>query len=154
MKLRELEGFHPHMAASDTLYALGLGAAKDAVGSILVDTVEYHDDFAARTSYDEVLQSLCAMHHEWCAKTGLERSAVDELSLTKLSVSSMSFDFPSGLPKGYANRLMLAFLADFLRATDNEKLKVQAALCWAVGTVHSELAMLYGAGNQQLRFRV
>ena len=71
MKLRELEGFHPDMAASDTLHALGLGAAKDAVGSILLDTVEYHDDFAARTSYDEVLQSLCAMLHEWCAKTGL-----------------------------------------------------------------------------------
>lgn len=132
MRLRALEGFHADMAASDTLHSLWLGGAKDAVGSILLDVVEFHDSFAACTEYDEALQNLCAMFHEWCTEKGLERSVVDELSLTKLSVTTITFDFPIGLSKGYGNKLLLAFLADFLRATSNQKLQIHAVLCWAI----------------------
>ena len=120
------------MEASDTLHNLWLGCAKDALGSVFLDVAEFHEAFSEATSWDEALSQVLGALHDWCRQVGLECSAVDELSLQKLGVESVSYSFPQGLGKAWANRIGLAWAAHFLKNTTHPELKHHAVMCWAI----------------------
>ena len=120
------------MEAADTLHNLWLGCAKDALGSVFMDIAEFHPAFFGATAWDEALSQLLATLHVWCRQVGLECSAIDEISLTKLGVESAKFSFPQNLGKAWANRIGLAWAAHFLKDTVQPELKHHAVLCWAI----------------------
>ena len=84
------------MEAADALHNLWLGCAKDALGSVFMDIAEFHPAFFGATAWDEALSQLLATLHVCYRQVGLECSAIDEISLTKLGVESAKFSFFTG----------------------------------------------------------
>ena len=81
---------------------------------MVMDVVQYHGD-SENMTWQDGLSELCCRFHTWCDLHGLDKSALDQLTLARLHVDAVSYDFPLGPSKAYANRLLLAFCADFLR---------------------------------------
>ena len=132
LPLKGIPGFHPDMESADVLHCLWLGSAKDACASILADVVEYHPEFLHYESWDLAFQALTTLFHEFCQRHHLDASLIEEISLVKLSIDSINFDYPAGFAKGYTNRVCLAFLAHFLQGTQIEELKFPAVMAWSV----------------------
>ena len=63
-------------------------------------------------------------------KVGLHHAS-QHAGLVKLGVEALQFDFPHGFNKGFANRVVMAFAADFLQSTQVQPLKAVAAVAWA-----------------------
>ena len=124
LPFRKLPNWVPEMEQSDLLHNLWLGAARDAVGSMLMEVVQRHEMFVETSSFNEALAVLCACIPDWCSKNNVERSVIDELSLTKLSVESLYLDYPSGMSKAFANRVAAAFVSDFLDGTADPELQM------------------------------
>lgn len=131
-RLRSIPGWHADMEAADQLHNLWIGCAKDSLASVFCDIIEYHPMFRGSESWDEALAQLCTLLHDYCDRSGLEKAVIDEISLTKLSIKSITYDFPAAFSKGWANRVGAAFAADFLKNTDVEELKVHSVLTWAI----------------------
>ncbi|CAE7940295.1 unnamed protein product [Symbiodinium necroappetens] len=134
LPLRSLPGYHADMEQADTLHNLWLGPAKDTLGSLFLDVVQFHPQFTG-LSWEDGLQALCLRLHDWLSEASLDRSCIDELSLSKLSVDALRFDFPQAFSKAWSNRVGLAFVAAFLRDTQVDELKVPATCAWAVTQV-------------------
>ena len=81
---RLIPGYHADMEQSDVLRNLWLGSAKDAVGSILCDIVQYHPELAECTSWEDGLNAVCALFHDFCFRHNLDKSAIDEMSFLDL----------------------------------------------------------------------
>eukprot|EP00439_Symbiodinium_sp_Y106_P003063 s9534_g1.t1 len=97
------------MEAADQLHNLWIGCAKDSLASVFCDIIEYHPMFRGSESWDEALAQLCTLLHDYCDRSGLEKAVIDEISLTKLSIKSITYDFPAAFSKGWANRVGTAF---------------------------------------------
>ena len=111
--LHDLAYWSPDMECADTLHNFWMGPCRDASGSILLDIVQMHPDFEQMTC-KEGLQELCS--RLWvCSEHSLDASIIEELSLVKLSVDAISYDFPKGPSKGFAVRILMSFLSYFLR---------------------------------------
>ena len=79
-----------------------------------MDIVQMHPDFAQMT-WNEGLQELCSRLWVWCSERGLDASIIEELSLVKLSVDAISYDFPKGPSKGFAVRILHELPVAFLK---------------------------------------
>ena len=67
------------MEHADLLRALYLGAAKDCVGSVMLDVVQYDERFAEISSLEEGLQALCSLFHSWAEENHMDKSIIDEI---------------------------------------------------------------------------
>ena len=121
------------MEAADQLHNLWIGCAKDSLASVFCDIIEYHPMFRGSESWDEALAQLCTLLHDYCDRSGLEKAVIDEISLTKLSIKSITYDFPAAFSKGWANRVGTAFAADFLKNTDVEELESYIGQVCSIG---------------------
>ncbi|CAE7238466.1 unnamed protein product, partial [Symbiodinium necroappetens] len=131
--LRKLSGWNCDMECADLLHTVWVGCAKDLVGSVLLDVVQYDPRLANSDSWDSGLAALLSLFHSWCETRKLDKSLVEELSLVKLGVTNaVQFDFPKGMSKAYPNKVLVYFLADLLQATTVPELKRQAVACWAL----------------------
>ncbi|CAE7245702.1 unnamed protein product [Symbiodinium sp. CCMP2592] len=83
LPLRSIPGYHADMEQADTLHNLWLGPAKDTLGSVLMDIVEFHPEFRD-LPWEEGLQALCSRMHDWFSENNLDRSCIDELSHSDL----------------------------------------------------------------------
>ena len=132
-RLRKLSGWNCDMECADLLHTVWIGCAKDLVGSVLLDVVQYDPRLASAESWDAGLAALLSLFHSWCETRKLDKSLVEELSLVKLGVTNaVAFDFPKGMSKAYPNKVLVYFLADLLQATTVPELKRQAVACWAL----------------------
>ena len=95
------------MESAYVLQCLWLGSAKDASARILADVVEYHPAFLPYESRDLAFQALTTLFHEFCQRHHLDASLIEEISLVKLSVDSINFDYPLGFAKGYVHESSL-----------------------------------------------
>ena len=129
LPLRDLPYWSPDMECADTLHNFWMGPCRDASGSILLDIVQMHPDFAQMT-WNEGLQELCSRLWVWCSEHGLDASVIEELSLVKLSVDAISYDFPKGPSKGFAVRILMSFLSHFLRDCPPD-LQVHSICAWS-----------------------
>ena len=100
-----LPGFCPTMVWPDLLHTVWLGTGRDAVGSLLMELAEFDPRLQEHHTWDERLRAILEWFRVWCAANHVE-SSLDDLSLVKLSVDAISYDFPNGFPKGYMNKLM------------------------------------------------
>ena len=121
LPFRKLPNWVPEMEQSDLLRNLWLGAARDAVGSMLMEVVQRHEMFVETSSLNEAPAVLCTCLHDWCSKNNVERSVIDELSLTKLSVESLYLDYVAA-----------AFVSDFLAGAADPELQMVQTCAWAL----------------------
>ena len=106
-----------------------------AQGSLIMDMVESHSDYMHLPGYDDRL----TLWREWLAQRGESAALIEEQSLVRLGVASLSTDYPKGPGKGYAVKLMTAFVADSLKDTLGPVLQPCAALAWSVTKFQSVL---------------
>ena len=78
------------MEAADLLHVLWLGAARDSIGSVLMEIVDFDPRFQLSGTYDEALAQVLAMVHDFCEAHGIDKSTVDELSFS-MQIWEISF---------------------------------------------------------------
>ena len=132
LPLRRLPGWSPDMEAADTLHNCWMGPVKDCVASILMDIAQFDPRYTAYSVWDDALMAILHNFHAFCENHGLDKSVLDEISLVKLGVQALQFDFPSGFSKAYTNRILMLFVAHHLKATAVPELQLQAVAAWAV----------------------
>ena len=104
-----------------------------------MDMVESHSDYMHLPGYDDRLTLWTLKCREWLAQRGESAALIEEQSLVRLGVASLSTDYPKGPGKGYAVKLMTAFAADSLKDTLDPVLQPCAALAWSVTKFQSVL---------------
>ncbi|CAE7273658.1 unnamed protein product, partial [Symbiodinium sp. CCMP2456] len=112
--LRQLPSWHMDMEAADVLHTVWLGCARDSIASVLMDIVSFDPRFSGEATYDNSLASLLTMFHDWCREKKIDGSAIDELSLSKLHIDALNFDYPIAGSKAYGNKLLCCWAAHFL----------------------------------------
>ena len=112
---RQLSGWTPEVEAPDLLHVVWLGTGRDLVGSLCMEAVEHSRDFDGVT-YDERFIGLRRSMQNWCIQRDIRPSTIEEITLSKLGVHTLSLDYPQGPSKGYANKVMVAYFADVLQA--------------------------------------
>ena len=80
-----------------------------------MQAVEHSRDFDGVT-YDERFIGLRRSMQNWCIQRDIRASTIEEITLSRLGVHTLSLDYPQGPSKGYANKVMVAYFADVLQA--------------------------------------
>ncbi|CAE7802366.1 unnamed protein product, partial [Symbiodinium sp. KB8] len=88
----------------------------------------------AYETWDERLHHLHGDFQMWCKEHQFRPSLLDGLSLIKLGVDAVSLDYPLGPGKGWANRVLIAYLADRLSALSESvpELRLAAVNTWSI----------------------
>ena len=68
------------METADLLHVLWLGAARDSIGSVLMEIVDWGPRFQQSGSYDVALAQVLTLVHDFCDNHGIDKSTIDELS--------------------------------------------------------------------------
>ncbi|CAE7581449.1 unnamed protein product, partial [Symbiodinium necroappetens] len=132
LPLRSLDAWSMDMEAADLLHVLWLGAARDSIGSVIMEIVTFDPRFQQSETFDGALAQVLTMVHDFCEAHGIDKSTIDELSLTKLHVDSVQYDYPLGLSKAFANKVLCSWVAHFLADTTVPQLQRPAVMMWAL----------------------
>ena len=81
-RFRNLQGWHMDMESADLLHVLWLGAARDSIGSVLMEIVTWDPRFQQSGSYDVALAQVLTLVHDFCDTHGIDKSTIDELSFS------------------------------------------------------------------------
>ncbi|CAE7428498.1 unnamed protein product, partial [Symbiodinium sp. KB8] len=131
-ELRSLDAWSMDMEAADLLHVLWLGAARDSIGSVIMEIVTFDPRFQQSETFDGALAQVLTMVHDFCEAHAIDKSTIDELSLTKLHVDSVQYDYPLGLSKAFANKVLCSWAAHFLADTTVPQLQRPAVMMWAL----------------------
>ena len=132
--VRELAGWTPESEVPDLLHVVWLGTGRDLVGSLCMEAAEL--SAGDGVTYDERFITLRRSMQKWCLDRNIRASVIEELTLAKLGVKTLSLDYPQGPSKGYANKVMVAFFADQLRAAWLPKEVINSGYCAVIGVIN------------------
>ncbi|CAE7750481.1 RE1, partial [Symbiodinium microadriaticum] len=141
--LKSLPGWEPEMEVPDLLHTLWTGTGRDLIGSLCLHSIETSASYTGST-YDERLRQLRRDMQAWCMEHGIRPSTVEELSLSRLCVETLSLDYPLGPSKGYANKVLTAYFAERLQATRSGRLYVQCYIKLAEEALQNSRALQLG----------
>ena len=70
------------MEAADLLHVLWLGAARDSIGSVIMEIVTFDPRFQQSETFDGALAQVLTMVHDFCEAHAIDKSTIDELSFS------------------------------------------------------------------------
>ena len=105
-RMWDLRGWTPEMEWPDVLHVVWLGIGRDTAGTICMLAARWLPKFQHMKTYDDRLHELTLGLWDWCKRHCVDTSGVEELSLQKLGVETVSLDYPLGYSKGWANKVL------------------------------------------------
>jgi hypothetical protein len=124
-------GFSWYGIMADLLHTVWLGIARDAIGSFLMDLIEFDQiHYGELGTYDDRLGAAFVRFSAWTRVHGIN-STVDQLDLNVLAVLSPTMDFPCYKGKGHDARVIMSWLADHLQEAGPD-FAVQAECAWGM----------------------
>ncbi|CAE7636887.1 unnamed protein product, partial [Symbiodinium necroappetens] len=133
-RMWRIPGYHHSCEYPDLLHCLYLGTVREATASHVMELATYSPQLQAYETWDERLHHLHGDFQMWCKEHQFRPSLLDGLSLIKLGVDAVSLDYPLGPGKGWANRVLIAYLADRLSALSESvpELRLAAVNTWSI----------------------
>ena len=80
LPFRRLQGWSAGCEYPDMLHCVWLGVARDLIGSMCLDLIEYDASYELGATYDDRLQLLLTEIQTWCRAHGIRPSTLDDLS--------------------------------------------------------------------------
>ena len=110
------------MHACDLFHGLTDRAVFVMLGAL--SEVEHLPQYQHLSTFDDRLHHLSTDMWRWCKEHNIPSSSLEELSLQKLGVDTLSLDFPLAYSKGWNNKVLrlcthictLTFIVVFLHA--------------------------------------